>query len=110
MLTPSFSMRTRYPFPGLSAMLQRSGRAGQVARQSKDAKLVQAALGANRFFDEPVPTVTLPTREVFLQPLRRGALPTNVPTYFFAFDPLVFFNLLLLGSKHISERVLFCMS
>ena len=75
-----------------------------------DAKLVQAPLSANRFFDRPVPMVTLPAREVFLQPLLRGAFPANVPAYLLAFDPLVFFNFLLLGPKHISERVLFSMS
>src|SRR5580704_1911826 len=111
MLTPSFSMRTRYLFPGLSAMLQRSGEVEpMMGSESKDAKLVQAALGANRFLDEPVPAVTLPTRKMFLQPFLRGALPANVPAQLLAFDPLVFFNFLMLGSEHISERILFSMS
>src|ERR1035437_6535180 len=111
MLTPSFSMRTGYLFPHSSAMLQHSGAVSLWrACRSMDAKLVQAALGANRLFNEPVPAVTLPTWEVFLQPLLRGAFPANIPAYLLAFDPLVFFNFLVLGSKHISERILFSMS
>jgi hypothetical protein len=102
-------MRTGYLLPHLSAMLQRLGKVS-LWRAAMDAKLVQATLGTNRFFDRPVPVVLLPTREVFLQPLLRGAFPTNVPAYFFALDPLVLLYFLLLGSKHISERVFFSMS
>src|SRR6266853_1794905 len=103
-------MRTGYPFSHSSAMVQRAGEMGLWrVSQSIDAKLVQAPLGAIRLFDEPIPVGTLPAGEVFLQPLLRGAFPADVPAQLFAFDPLVFFNLLLLGPKHISERVLFSM-
>jgi hypothetical protein len=106
MLTPSFSLQAGYPIPQSSAMLHRLDEMGfWQASQSMNAKLVQVSLGAIRLFDEPIPMGTLPTGEVFLQPLLRGAFPADVPAQLLAFDPLIFFNLLLLGPKYISERV-----
>ena len=86
-------------------------RSGASARSQRvDATLVQVLLDVKRLLDEPVPPILLPAGEVFLQPLPRRALPTNVPAQLLAFDPLVLLNFLLLGPKNISQRILFSVS
>jgi hypothetical protein len=75
-----------------------------------DVKLVQAFLAAKRLLDEPIPTVLLPTGEVFMHPLPRGTFPADVPAYLLALDPLVLLDFLLLGPKYFSQRILFSKS
>jgi hypothetical protein len=98
--------------PRLPAMLQRSDEAELrlAVGQWLDVKLVQAFLAAKRLLNEPIPTVPLPVGEVFMHPLPRGTIPTNVPAYLLALDPLVLLDFLLLGPKHVSQRILFSMS
>src|SRR5438093_52128 len=75
--------------------------------RSLDCRLVATGPDAHGLVDSSFPTVAFPAREMFVNPLRGGLVPTDVVTKFLAFDPLVLVNFLLLGPNNLRKRVLF---